>query len=669
MKTGIKAMIGLLCMLTVCTPSIVAAETMVIDQEQSIPMNELRSSTFSKSIEVKEQFEAKTENERQQLPKDEQELVNDIEQYLMENANPKARNFGSTVNRLISALVFDVTVKKDNTVIDITKLFGLIGGSEESEWFDKVNGKSERYLTVYDEPTGANVKLHAYYVDNEANKTAVVQHGYRSNAKNIMKEAELLYNLGYNLIIPDARSHGQSEGAYITFGAYERNDINAWIDQELAEKPNQKITLLGVSMGAATVMMSQEIPHKNVQALIEDCGYSSMEQQARDVSRLITSKLQYIPMVNSIDWYDCESQIIDSLNENYVKPTLKIDLYAISPLNAVAKSNIPKLFIHGTADWFIPPVAKNKMYEASLGYKDQLEVIGSGHAENISIGGEVYTNKVTSFLDTVSQMNSLRSELAETKNLLVNTEFKRNQLESSFESWKLSNNGVDFTDNWESNSYEFVMKRSRGEITSAISVDNSGLKFYKKWEKSAGYIGQKVELIKGQQYELSFDSWNPNPTEYSEQVIRYGIGQSMKKEKQIAKQKVRKALNYTAQNSSLENIHLGSEMTYYNWFGRNNTAMYLSNIKLINTDIIAPEKIRVSEIDSTIDGTTICGNGEFNSKIRLVTANRDLIMEVPTNESGNFVIVIPKQESGSILHLINQDIKGNTGESIVLAFN
>lgn len=138
-------MIGLLYMLTVCTPSIVAAETMVIDQEQSIPMNELRSSTFSKSIEVKEQFEAKTENERQQLPKDEQELVNDIEQYLMENANPKARNFGSTVNRLISALVFDVTVKKDNTVIDIAKLFGLIGGSEESEWFDKVSGKSERY--------------------------------------------------------------------------------------------------------------------------------------------------------------------------------------------------------------------------------------------------------------------------------------------------------------------------------------------------------------------------------------------------------------------------------------------------------------------------------------------------------------------------------------------
>lgn len=669
MKRKLKVMMTLMGIFIIGAPIQSTAESVVINQEQLIAPDNLSNRSFAKEQESQEPFVAKTESERQQLPKEEQEMVDTIEKYLTDNANLNSRNFGPAINKLIASLVFDVTVRRDNTIIDAAKLFGLIGGSEKSAWFDQVSGKSERYLTVYDEPTGTNTKLHAYYVDNQSDKTAVVQHGYRSNAMNLMREAELLYNLGYNVIIPDARSHGQSEGAYISFGAYERNDINAWIDQELETKPNQKIVLLGVSMGAATVMMSQETPHPNVQAVIEDCGYYSMEQQARDVARIVTSKLQYIPIVNTIDWYNCETQIIDSLNDHYVKPILKIDLYDISPLNAVSKSNTPKLFIHGTADWFIPPVAKDKLYTASLGYKEQLDVLGSGHAENITVGGDVYKNKVVSFLNTVSQMNSLRPELAETKNLLLNTEFKRNQTETSFDSWKLSNNGIDFSNRWESNPYEFVMKRSRNDILSAISVDSNGVKFYKKWEKSAGYVGQEVALTKGQTYELSFDSWNPNPTEYSEQVINYGFGQTAKREKQTAKKKVTKKMAYTPTKDGVENIYFGSEMTMYNLLGRTNTAMYFSNIKLIDTDMTTPEKIKISSVESSTDGTSINGQGEIGSKVIAMTPSRESVVEALTDASGNFVLSIPKQEPGSILHLVNQDVKGNTSESIVLAFN
>ncbi|PLS37090.1 hypothetical protein CYV26_00475 [Carnobacterium maltaromaticum] len=140
-------------------------------------------------------------------------------------------------------------------------------------------------------------------------------------------------------------------------------------------------------MGAATVMMSQEIPHKNVNAVIEDCGYYSMEQQARDVMRLLTSRLQYIPKVNQIDWYSCEDSLLASLNDEFIKPQLKVDLKSISPLEAVKKSGLPKLFIHGTSDWFIPPVAKKELYNASLGYKEELDIIDSGHAENLQVGG------------------------------------------------------------------------------------------------------------------------------------------------------------------------------------------------------------------------------------------------------------------------------------------
>lgn len=669
MKKMLKLVLSLMLITTMAPASFADENVIVIGEGQPLELNSSLNRSVLETTERQEPFEAKTEVEREQLPQSEQKIIDQIERYLMENSNPNARDFGAVANKLIAALVFDVTSRRENTIINAAEFFGLMGLSDESVWFDNVSGKSDRYLSVYDEPTGTNVKLHAFYVDNQSDKTAVVQHGYRSNAMNIMKEAEMLYNLGYNVVIPDARSHSRSEGSYITFGAYEKEDINAWIDQEVETKPDQKIVLLGVSMGAATVMMSQETPHPNVEALIEDCGYYSIEQQARDVTRLVTSKLQYIPIVNSIDWYNCESQIIDSLNDNYVKPILKVDLYSISPLNAVSKSNVPKLFIHGTADWFIPPAAKDKLYAASLGYKEQLAVIGAGHAVNITIGGDLYRNKVASFLSTVGQMTSLRPELVETKNLLLNTEFKRNQTETSFLSWKLSSNGTNFTDDWKSNPYEFIMRKDGNEIISAISVDTNGLKFYKKWESSAGYVGQEVALIKDQTYELSFDSWNPNPTEYSEQVIKYGFGNNLKQEKQTAKNKVMKKMSYSAVNNTIENIILGSKMTSYNLLGRTNTAMYFSNVKLINTDMTAPNKVSIDSMEIRDDETTIKGQGEPNSTIVVKKNSGESVFEVLTDDYGHYVLKISKQEAGTVLHLINQDVKGNSSESIVLVSN
>ncbi|WP_430605065.1 alpha/beta fold hydrolase [Enterococcus sp. DIV0840] len=506
-------------------------------------------------------------------------------------------------------------------------------------------------------------------MDNQSDKTAVVQHGYRSNPMNLMMEAEFLYELGYNVIIPDARSHGKSEGSYITFGVYERNDINAWINQELETKPNQKFLLFGVSMGAATVMMSQETPHPNVEAIIEDCGYYSIEQQARDVMRLLTSKLQYIPLVNQIDWYNCENELIDALNNEFVKPILKIDLFSISPLDAVSKSNVPKLFIHGTADWFIPPVAKDKLFTAALGYKEQLAIPDAGHSLNLQVGGTVYKEKVRSFLGTVSQIKTLRPQLAEDKNLLINPEFKRNEAQTSFNAWQLSNDGINFNSITESTPYEFVLSRYKKDIISTLSTDHNGLKFYKKWKGSAAYVAQEVSLLKGQPYELSFDSYNPNPTEYSQQVIKYGFDQTLKQEKQTSKNIINKKMAFTPQTTGPKKIILGSEMTYYSLFGRTSTIMHLSNVKLINADKTAPEQVKVSEIVNNSEETLIKGQGEPETLVQILSANSEMILESSTDSNGNFSLTIPKQQTGTILHMINKDIKGNTSASVVLVSN
>ncbi len=117
--------------------------------------------------------------------------------------------------------------------------------------------------------------------EKKSDKTVIVAHGYMGNAETMANYAKMFHDLGYNVLVPDARGHGRSEGDYIGFGWPERKDYVQWIDKIIAETgQSQQIVLYGVSMGAATVMMTsgEKLPN-NVKAIIEDCGYSSVDEE------------------------------------------------------------------------------------------------------------------------------------------------------------------------------------------------------------------------------------------------------------------------------------------------------------------------------------------------------------------------------------------------------
>lgn len=86
--------------------------------------------------------------------------------------------------------------------------------------------------------------------------------------------ARKFYDMGYNIILPDLRGNGLSEGDYIGMGWDERFDIIDLIQYIVDDNENLQIILFGVSMGASTVMYvsGEELP-SNVKAIIEDCRY------------------------------------------------------------------------------------------------------------------------------------------------------------------------------------------------------------------------------------------------------------------------------------------------------------------------------------------------------------------------------------------------------------
>lgn len=102
-------------------------------------------------------------------------------------------------------------------------------------------------------------------------------HGYRGDYTGALCLAEPYYEAGYQVIAPDLRACGESEGSYVGMGWLDREDILQWIDYITVRDPQAEIVIHGISMGAATTMMTAgETTPDAVKAFVEDCGYTSV---------------------------------------------------------------------------------------------------------------------------------------------------------------------------------------------------------------------------------------------------------------------------------------------------------------------------------------------------------------------------------------------------------
>ncbi|MEG0764992.1 MAG: alpha/beta hydrolase [Pseudoflavonifractor sp.] len=235
--------------------------------------------------------------------------------------------------------------------------------------------------------SGDGLRLHAYRADHPgSHKYVIICHGYRSRGLQMGAPASHFYESGYNVLIPDARGHGESQGDYVGMGWHERLDILGWSADLVAADPEAQILLYGISMGAATVMMASgeaALP-ANVSAVVEDCGYTSVWAEfAAQLDALY--HLPAFPILNV-------TSLVTGLRAGYF-------FGQASALNQVAKSHTPTLFIHGQEDDFVPFAMQEELYNAAACEKEKLVVPGAKHAEASDVSPELYWTTVDAFLE------------------------------------------------------------------------------------------------------------------------------------------------------------------------------------------------------------------------------------------------------------------------------
>ena len=218
----------------------------------------------------------------------------------------------------------------------------------------------------------------------QTNRWAILVHGYGRDGTFAYDYAEEYLKRGWNVLVPDLRAAGESGGEFITMGALESRDVFDWAKKVSADNPDAKIILHGVSMGAATVLMTAALEPKNLCAVVEDCGYTSAYEMFAAQLKKIFGLPEY-PVMPCAD-------IVCKIHTG-------VKISDAAPLEVVDKIKVPILFIHGDADGLVPFEMMNRLFDKAAAPKEKFVVEGAGHADAKRKNPAVYFDRVFAFLD------------------------------------------------------------------------------------------------------------------------------------------------------------------------------------------------------------------------------------------------------------------------------
>lgn len=249
-------------------------------------------------------------------------------------------------------------------------------------WTREVRAMPREHFTI---TSFDGLTLHADFFEYAPGAPMEIMfHGYRGSAeRDLSGGVQRCFLLGRSVLLVDQRCSRRSGGEIITFGINEHRDCLAWA-QFAAQHfgPDQKIILTGISMGAATVMMTadKDLP-PNVIGILADCGYSSPKAIICKVIR--------------------DMKLPPDLGYPFVKLGAKVfghfDLEADSPEEALKHARVPVIFYHGEADDFVPCDMSRRNYEVCTSRKALITVPGAGHGLSYPVQPERYLETLKEF--------------------------------------------------------------------------------------------------------------------------------------------------------------------------------------------------------------------------------------------------------------------------------
>ncbi|MDU5149505.1 alpha/beta fold hydrolase [uncultured Anaerococcus sp.] len=255
---------------------------------------------------------------------------------------------------------------------------------------DFVKDKEVREIKI--KSSKYDYEIPAIFIKNpKGSDLAVMVHGMGGTKYSMYQQGEVLYDLGYSLLIYDQRNSGYNRCEYSTFGVLESYDCLDALDY--AQKnlnENNNILLYGQSYGGATALIAASRDDSSIDYLILDCPVADLNEFVDEAFKNVERK-QGLPA-----W------IMRFTGNIFLKLRLGFSLDDIDASKWAKDSNIqsPILIINSDSDTVTPYHMGEEIYK-SIGNnrKEIYTTKGYDHLEFSESNPEEFKKVLIDFLD------------------------------------------------------------------------------------------------------------------------------------------------------------------------------------------------------------------------------------------------------------------------------
>ncbi|GKS97473.1 alpha/beta fold hydrolase [Acidovorax sp. SUPP2825] len=232
----------------------------------------------------------------------------------------------------------------------------------------------------FDTVTGQS--LAGWLVRGDAGAGAVLLlHGIGADRRQMLGRARFLHRLGYSVLLIDLPAHGESAGDRVTFGWNESQGVAAALDYLSDALPDEKIGVIGASLGAASLVLSR--PDLSLEAVVLESMFPTIEDAVSDrlamylgpAGRWLTPLLLWQLPVR-----------------------LGVSADQLRPIADLPSLHVPLLIAAGSEDRHTPLAETRRIYAAADDPKALWVVDGAAHVDLHGFDPPAYEARISAFL-------------------------------------------------------------------------------------------------------------------------------------------------------------------------------------------------------------------------------------------------------------------------------
>ena len=212
--------------------------------------------------------------------------------------------------------------------------------------------------------------------------TAILLHPIRGNRRSMLSRAKIFRQHGYSTLLVDLQAHGESTGDNITIGHLEKHDVSAAIEFVRDADPDQKIAVVGSSLGGASTVLAKP----SVDVIVLESVYPTVTEAVHNRIEMRLGLLHHA---------------IAPLLLVQLKPRLSVSPGQLRPIDHLADLGCPILIASGDRDEHTTISETNAMFSAANEPKKLVVFNGAGHVDLLAYDQSQYENEIVEYVNQI----------------------------------------------------------------------------------------------------------------------------------------------------------------------------------------------------------------------------------------------------------------------------